>query len=288
MACQPKNQQMGTYTPARSSDSFEQYWYSGLAEVNTYSLEQYRYGETHSGHSTLIFVTEPMSVERQVKIANASAEKSRTVMKMNATRKFNTGIYPYYVMTSAFSPVDGPAISSPLKLTNSVQEWCGQTFLQINRNRANSYRYASYSYFGSEGDEKGSWSDAYLEDGLWNQIRLEAGALPTGTIQLIPSAVYLRFAHLELRPYAAKTMMRDSTESLKVYEVRYVEVPRVVRIFFDASFPHVIRSWEEVDTKTGGITRAQLLVSDQRAYWSENGVNDRKERPSLQLPKNHQ
>lgn len=287
-ACQPKNQSMGTYTAIRSSETFEDYWYAGLAEVNTYALEQYRYGNIHEGHSTLIFVTEPMSVNRQVKINDVAEEKSRTVLKMNATRKFNTGIYPYSVMTSAFSPIDGPPVSSPLKVTNSIQEWCGQTYLQFNRVGKNNYRYASYSYFGTEGDEEGRWSGAYLEDGLWNQIRLQADALPTGSIDLIPAAVYLRFSHVEQKPYAASASVRDSTKSLKVYEVEYQDIPRVLRICFDANFPHVIRSWEEVDTKSGGVTRAELLVSDQRAYWTQNGVDDRKERSALKLPKNHQ
>jgi len=287
-ACQPGNQQVGAYTEARSTDTFENYWYGGLAEVNTYKLEQLRYGEMHKGRATRLFVTEPMSVKRQVKADDPKAEEVRTVLKMNATRKFNTGVYPYSVMSSVFSPVDGPALSRPLKVTNSIQEWCGQTFLQLNREKQKAYRYTSYSYFGSEGDKRGRWSSALLEDGLWNQIRLEPAALPLGKIQLIPSAVYVRFAHIDLGLHAAQAELRETEKGQKVYELRYVELPRVLRITFDAEFPYVIRGWEEVDTDSGKKTRAELMVSDKRAYWSQNGADDRAERRKLNLPEDEQ
>ncbi len=287
-ACQPGNPKMGTYTEARSSDTFENYWYAGEAEVNTYKLEQERYGAMHEGRATRIFVTEPMSVKRQVKVDDPKAEKSRTVLKMNATRKFNTGVYPYSVMTSVFSPIDGAAMSLPLKLTNSVQEWCGQTFLQMNREKKDAYRYQSYSYFGSEGDQQGRWSSAILEDGLWNQIRLEPGALPTGTIRLIPAGVYLRFQHIDLKLYEAEATVTVTKNGRKMYEVRYTDIPRVLRIEFDAEFPYVIRSWSEENPDSGRVTRAELLVSDKRAYWSQNGADDRSERRALQLPENYQ
>jgi hypothetical protein len=75
---------------------------------------------------------------------------------------------------------------------------------------------------------------------------------------------------------------------MKVYEVKYEDIPRTVRIAFDASFPYVIRSWEEVDTQSGRKTEAKLMVSDRRAYWTQNGVNERGEREKLNLPENHQ
>jgi len=287
-ACQPGNQKIGTYTEARSTDTFENYWYSGEAEVNTYALKQVRYGAIHEGRATRIFVTEPMSVDRQVKSDDPVAEKSRTVLKMNATRKFNTGVYPYSVMTSVFSPVDGAAMSLPLKLTSSIQEWCGQTFLQMNREKKNAYRYHSFSYFGSEGDQQGRWTSAMLEDGLWNQIRLEPGALPTGSIQLIPAGAYLRFQHLDLQLFEAVATVKKTKNGRKIYEVRYMDIPRILRIEFDAQFPYVIRSWEEENTNSGRMTRAELLASDKRAYWSQNGVDDRSERSELQLPENYQ
>jgi len=287
-ACQPQNSKVSTFTEARSSDTFENYWYAGLAEVNTYRLKQNRYGAVHEGHATRIFVTEPMDTERQVKADNPEAAPTRTVLKMNGTRKFNTGVYPYSLMTSVFSPVGGAALSRPEKLTHSVQEWCGQTFLQLNLEESDRYRYVSYSYFGSEGDREGILNSAIPEDGLWNQIRLEPDALPVGSVNLVPAATYLRFGHLEMAVYSAEASLSMMGDSLHVYEVKYANIPRTVRIVFDASFPYVIRKWTEVDTESGRKTVAELMVSDRRAYWRQNGVNERVERKKLNLPENHQ
>jgi hypothetical protein len=82
--------------------------------------------------------------------------------------------------------------------------------------------------------------------------------------------------------------MIDTLAERRRYEIEYQTLPRMVRITFDADFPHRIRAWEEVDTESGRVTRAELLVSDQRAYWSQNKRGDRSERSRLQLPENHQ
>ena len=37
---------------------FNDYWYRGEAELNSYTLEQARYGEIHKGEAVLVFVTE--------------------------------------------------------------------------------------------------------------------------------------------------------------------------------------------------------------------------------------
>jgi alkaline phosphatase len=47
------------------------------------------------------------------------------VLKLNMTREFVTGVYPYNTMLSVFTPVEVEARSP--KLTASVTEWCGQT-----------------------------------------------------------------------------------------------------------------------------------------------------------------
>ena len=84
---------------------FNEYWYAGLAEVSGYDLLQSRYGEIHEGKAAMIFVTEPFSKKKQVKLDNpGQAGKDNTsVLKLNSTRKFLTGIYPYSMMTSVFT-----------------------------------------------------------------------------------------------------------------------------------------------------------------------------------------
>ena len=109
--------------------TFQSYWYQGLAELSRYELTQSRYGELHEGEAVLIFVTEDFLTDLQVKHEYGPATNAVSVLKLNAYRRFYTGLYPYNVMTSVFTPVDG---SPTLKVANSVHEWCGISYMQIN------------------------------------------------------------------------------------------------------------------------------------------------------------
>ena len=86
----------------------------------------------------MIFVTEDFSKSKQVKLDNPQERPSdaQKVMKLNMTREFLTGVYPYHTMLSVFTPVY-EEVPSP-KLTASVTEWCGQSFSQLNFKNPNS------------------------------------------------------------------------------------------------------------------------------------------------------
>ena len=88
-------------------EAFKEHWYRGLAELARYELKQARYGETHEGDAVLIFVTEDFLPEEQVKYEGSGrGTEVEKILKLNATRNFATGIYPYSVMTSVFTPVE--------------------------------------------------------------------------------------------------------------------------------------------------------------------------------------
>jgi hypothetical protein len=99
------------------------------------------------------FVTEDFSKSKQVKLdrPEAAGADRLPVLKLNLVKKFNTGIYPYSLMLSVFSPVDISASTHAVKTVASVQEWCGMTFTQIN-NKNGKYETTWNSYFESEGD----------------------------------------------------------------------------------------------------------------------------------------
>ena len=117
--------------PVIASDSIRDFWFSG-AEINHYTLDQSRYGQQHPGHAEFIFVTEPFLTQQQVK-NETGGQPSTDVLKLNTLRTFNTGIYSYRTMTSTFQPIDLARFPHALKTTTSVQDWCGQSFQQINR-----------------------------------------------------------------------------------------------------------------------------------------------------------
>ena len=111
-------------TPANKKQ-FDDYWYAGDAEITSYTLSQDRYGEIHDGQAVLVFVTEPFSPSANTK-ADRPDNKSVSVLKLNYTKKFNTGVYPYSMMNSTFFPIDNGQHS--MKISSSSQEWCGHTY----------------------------------------------------------------------------------------------------------------------------------------------------------------
>src|SRR5512132_1845369 len=195
---------------ARSApERFGRYWYQGKAELTRYELNQARYGEMHTGEAVLIFVTEPFRPDRQVKLERGDPSRGTTVLKLNAVRKFFTGIYPYSLMTSTFTPVDfGANRPRTLKVASSSQEWCGQTFTQLNL-RNGRYEGALRSYFEEEGDRAFGFPAAWLEDELWTRIRLAPETLPVGRIEIVPGLQYARLWHKDVRPEQAEATIRS-------------------------------------------------------------------------------
>ena len=87
-------------------------------------------------------------------------------------RKILTGVYPYSIMSSIFYPVSGGPHA--LKITSSVQEWCGHVFAQLNNRET--FEIQSISYFEAEADQAFSIEKNVLEDELWTLIRTQPGA----------------------------------------------------------------------------------------------------------------
>ncbi|MEL6639199.1 MAG: septum formation inhibitor Maf, partial [Bacteroidota bacterium] len=144
LACQSTNSNEETTTTFSTegqatfvgNKQFDEYWYRGEAELNSYRLEQARYGEIHEGEAVLVFVTEPFSRTKQVKLDDPglTPQDRVSVMKLNLTKKFYTGVYPYSIMQSTFTPIDWETFPNSLKVSTSTQEWCGHTFTQLNLN----------------------------------------------------------------------------------------------------------------------------------------------------------
>lgn len=274
------------------SQEFKDYWYSGKAELTRYKLEQARYGEIHQGDAVLIFVTEDFLTDKQVKYeGNEPDDNAASVMKLNFTRKFLTGIYPYSMMSSVFSPVD--YTQPTLKVTTSSQEWCGHTFFQLNF-RNNSYQGRLYSYFQREGDREFLLDQALLEDELWTKIRLNPSELPTGDIELIPGAQFLRLGHREFAVEQAKAVLESvqdpslSEKPLKKYRIEYQGFQRVLEITFEQDFPYAIIAWEEVTQSGFGeprtlTTRAVRTHVINTPYWTQHSAADTVLRKELGL-----
>ncbi len=265
------------------SGEFKDYWYAGEAEISSYQLEQARYGELRDGKAALIFVTEPFVPEKQVKADRPSPENV-SVLKLNATRNFLTGIYPYSIMSSTFYPVADN--QHAIKLTSSIQEWCGQVYAQLNnRDR---FEVQSYSYFESEGDQDFALDKSSLENEIWTRLRIRPDNLPTGDLEMIPSLEYLRLVHKPVQAYRVRAEMEEGEET-HTYTLTYPELQRTLSIRFSSDFPHTIESWSESYPSGFGpsaevlTTRANRINTLKTPYWRQNGNEDVSLRDTLGL-----
>jgi len=244
------------------STQIQDFWYAG-AEISRFTLDQNRYGEQHVGHAEFIFVTEPFLLQQQVKHEHGDGPAT-DVLKLNALRTFNTGLYSYRTMTSTFQPVDYAKYPQALKSTTSIQDWCGQAYQQINRIE-NGWQLRLHSYFQDTADRSEVLTEAYLEDALWLLLRLDPTVLPLGTIQIVPGALYTAFAHQPAQPQVAEArLQQDALTSL--YCLDYPDLSRQLEIEFDNSFPHIIRSWREIvpSGTTTAVLQNRIMNSN---YW---------------------
>ncbi len=266
------------FFPALHSDEVRDFWFAG-AEISTYELSQSRYGETHPGHAQFVFVTEPFLTGPQVKNEYGGGE-SVDVLKLNALRTFNTGIYSYRTMTSTFQPIELATYPHALKTNTSIQDWCGQAFQQLNKSETG-WRGELRSYFQRAGDQDFELPEVWLEDELWLRLRLDPSSLPTGRFNAVPGAVVTRFNHRLIQAEEAVAALK-SRGKLTSYILRYPELERRLIIRFDTEFPHIIREWEEIGPR--GTTTAKLTHRIMNSeYWSENRPEDAKKRKSLGL-----
>ncbi len=265
------------------SNAFKAYWYAGEAEITSYELDQARYGEMREGKAVLIYVTEPFLADKQVK-ADGNHPDNIPVLKLNTTKNYLTGIYPYSIMTSSFYPVNDD--QHALKVSFSSQEWCGHVYAQLN-NR-DQFEVMSHSYFEKEADETLQLGKTVLENELWNKLRLDPESLPLGNLDIVPSFEYIRLSHKTFKAYKANAKLTQNN-GLYAYEIDYPELERNLTIYFITSFPYSIEGWTET-FKSGFGPNAMAMTSTAKKiktikspYWQQNSNGYLSLRDSLGL-----
>jgi hypothetical protein len=289
-----------------NKDDFNQYWWqSKSAEIGRYELHQERYNEIHPGYALLIFVTEDFNLEKQVKKETENGQPSIGVLKLNFIKKFNTGIYDYSMMSSVFTPIDADKYMT-LKITTTSQEWCGQSFSQMNY-KDGYYLFQNRSYFEKESDTEYMIPEAITEEALFTTIRLNPHLLPIGEIKIIPSAMYARLTHIKLTPMDAHARLIENfsfeegnlpdseifnTNKTSAYVIKYRNLNRQIIIYFQKRFPYIIKGWDEISVKRSGDytqtfkTTSRLKKIIRSPYWKQNKLKDKNLRKSLDLNAN--
>ena len=290
VACGSSPEEIRDAIPA-DPGQFSGYWYQGKAEITRYVLKQARYGEIHEGDAVLIFVTEDLLEDLQVKRDHGN-KKADPVLKLNFTKVFDTGLYPYSLMTSTFSKVGFDEVSTP-KVSFSGQEWCGHVYSQLNR-RGNGYEGTIHSYFQDEADQTIEIDDVLLEDAIWTTIRIAPDKLPLGNLKILASLEHSRLRHHPIQPEKAKATIdvvkdkRFSKDQLHVYTLEY-QSGRSLSIYFEQAPPHRIKGWEETvmsgfgDNAKRLSTVATMTHSIFEPYWQMNSKSHSKEKTRLGL-----
>lgn len=274
-----------TFTP---NEEWNKYWYAGEAELNSYKLNQARYGEMHEGTAMLMFVTEDFSTISHTKAGN-DKEAKLPVLKMNFEKKFVTGIYPYSMLLTVASPTDVSKHPAPIKIATSSQEWCGHTYTQFNL-VGKQFEVEEHSYFPGEGDQKFKLATDLTEDAIWTRLRISPSQLPTGDFMMVPGTFYMRLRHQEIKAKQASAILTDTDlGGMREYKLKYKDGSRELHIKFTAAFPYTIESWTEIYEEGFGpnakifTTTASRIKTKKLAYWNLHNNEDRPLRKEMGL-----
>ena len=241
-----------------------------------------RYGAEREAEIALIYVTEPM--DRATRIKDDASRDPVSVMKLNFSEKFMTGIYPYSVLTSVFCPVDKfrEERFTPAKLTLSVQEWCGHVMLGLWPSPGGA-RLKGMSYFASEGDVDTALAapDGVLyEDALLIQLRELDGPFAGGAAEwsgpLVPRLWSHRQAHAALAVESAKITRKNVSDAIVRFEMSYRDVVKSYDV--ERGAERRIVAWQSNDG-----SKARLVKSERLAYWTMNGPGNEAAREKIGL-----
>jgi hypothetical protein len=256
-------------------------WGDGQAELCGYDLRYPRYGKLRRGSAVAIFVTEMFSNSLRVKAdpGKHPAADQFPALKLNLVCDFQTGVYDYNEMTSAFvalGPVNGRPAGQLTKVSFSSQEWCGHAYAQMLFDR-DAVRATLHSYFDGEADRDwrlgnpagGTGEDALL---LWARGMAWPLLAPGERrgVELLGSLQASRHAHsgpawskavLERAKGARKLETPAGTFVVETLTAR-VEGGAAWTFSVEQAAPHRVVAWA---ASTG--EQATLLGSARMKYW---------------------
>jgi hypothetical protein len=275
--------------PARA-DQFDAQWHDGKAELDGYRLTVSRYGEDREGTAVMIFVTEPFSKSKHVKLddAHANPEDTFDALKLNLVRDFQTGIYDYNTMVSVFVRSD---TFNPVKISFSSAEWCGHVYGELIF-RPKDIRGSYSSYFEDESGPLllGRPPGGIVEDELFIRLRgLRKDFLAPGearVVPFLPGMFYSRVSH-EAQEWTQALITRAKelqtvtvpagTFSAILYDIRTGD-GRAGMFWIEEAYPHRIVKWSLPPDMLGELTGSTRLE-----YWRLNAEGHERHLEALGL-----
>ena len=287
----PVRSTAGAVAPA-PDPAFGAYWHDGKAELDGYRYTVTRYGQRRRGQCVAVYVTEPFSRTKRVKVDDAARNPKDTfdVLKLNLVRDFQTGIYDYNTMTSLFVRTED---LEPVKVSFTSTEWCGNVYeeLLINPGLV-SQKLSSYFEDESAAREERRPHGGMLEEELFVKLRglrgeyLAAGE--TRTVPFLPGAFRRRLTHKPLAWTDARIERSRAARTVAVPAGMFRAILYTVKIsngaegvfFVEAAYPHRVVRWEWTQIAGSGRWAAdsndsgELTGSERLRYWELHGEGD--------------
>jgi hypothetical protein len=240
-----------------------------------------------TGEAVLITVTESFSATEAVK-SDRGGPGTHPVLKLNQIADFQTGVYDYNTMTSAFMRLDGGLPRGvPARLGFSMQEWCGQTSTRVVADEG-ALVHSVDSYF--EGESSGPTrvsipTGALAEDTLAGLLRGLTGPPPEGEVSLLPRLMDNQLHHRELA-WRDATLERGAAQQLDTPAGSMDVTPWTLRggaqgtrtWYIGVAPPHLLVGWDGEDGE-----RARMSGQLRTAYWQQAGEGQEALRAELGL-----
>lgn len=273
-----------------AAPEFGSWWHDGKAELDGYRYTVQRYGHERSGRAVAVYVTEPFSRARHVKLDDPARapDDAVDVLKLNLMRDFQTGIYDYHTMLSLFATSSD---FTPLKIAFTSSEWCGQVSEELHViGRQLRQRVASYFEGESIQQPLPLPAGGVQEDALFIVLRGLRGAyLRPGESRAVPflaSPFHRRLAHrpavwgratIERLAAPVTVSVPAGTFECDVYSVQPSDGRRG-RFEIERAWPHRIVRWRwqpAADAPAlGGTDAAELTGSLRLEYWRTHDPGD--------------
>nr|WKN40240.1 hypothetical protein K4G66_16220 [Tunicatimonas sp. TK19036] len=215
-------------------------WEQGQAEVAKYQASRIVYDKRRDFEYVFILVKETFNEEFNVKTDDYERDDLFDVMKINKFCRIPTDNYPYHYLTSIFYKREQP--STVYKLTNSSQEWCGNTS----------------KYFLAQGKEYAFGYNSYWDGQGIGETTIEGGIMFED--QLSHSLRALNFADgLTFQQQVAESQINSKATISTIYNATFTVYPaQDLQLSTEFDLAQVPNAWK---------VTVQLEADKVNEYW---------------------
>ena len=275
--CRPGPAPVRAAAPAAGPNPFaaSALWDDGRAEIDAYEAAVLRYGVPRAFTAYLIVVKEDFSKTQLVKAdPGHDLDDLFTVLKLNHAINYQTGIYSYHQLASAF--LDRASMDL-VKFSLTSNEWCGNTYKEYIRRDGKGALHA-HTYWDNQSEA--TYDVPVGPDVVfYDQLPLWIRSLPQtpGTarsLRLLPTQIESRGSRPDIVPATLQAVREERVvvPAGAFRALRWELTPGNGRpdvYWTSRDDPHVLVAWERPDG-----TAYRLKWTQRLAYWTLNRPGD--------------